>query len=300
MLPDLIGAIPAHPTSVMPEAPEIIFTIFLAIPVVILLGYGLWHLKSGKAPLLLVCLAGGLVACVWEPIVDTMGLCYIKEGAMLHTYTLMDREMPLFIPFVYTWYVGGLAYVAYRLFAAGITKKGLFGLYLIDVFVNIWLESPGVLLGAYEYYGPQPLNFWGLPLWWVLMNPLMPILGGALIYKLLPHLQGWRMLGVIPIIPMVDGLVNASIGWPMWLSLNGDASTVVTHITAAMTFALALYAVWMLSFLVARPEDQIRHQSKRDLLREAMSGDDPPPVPGTSAAPAAAPGLTAPQPVGVA
>jgi hypothetical protein len=255
----MIAAIPQHPTDQMPLGPEILFSIFLGIPVVILLAYGLRHVLRHRQPLLLVCLLGGLIACIWEPIVDTMGLCYIKFGAATHTYTLMDREMPLFIPFVYTWYVGGLAYIAYRLYSAGITKRGMFALYLTDVCVNIFLESPGVLMGAYKYYGPQPLDFWGLPLWWTLMNPLMPMLAGAIIYKLKPHLTGWRILGVAPIIPMADGVVNAGIGWPMWISLNQDgASLFVTHVAAAATFALALYVVWMLSLLVARPDAEVR------------------------------------------
>ncbi|WP_205699717.1 hypothetical protein [Conexibacter sp. SYSU D00693] len=276
----------------MPLTPEIIFTIFLGIPVALLLTIGLRHLRAGKEPLLLVCLAGGLLACVWEPIVDTMGLCYIKEGAELSTYTILDRTMPLFIPFVYTWYVGGLAYIAYRLYAAGITARGMFALYLIDCGVNIWLESPGVLLGAYEYYGSQPLDFWGLPLWWTLMNPLMPMIGGALIYRLRPHLTGWRILGVIPIIPMVDGITNAGIGWPMWITLNNEGISLVwTHLAALATFLLALYVVWMLGFLVGRPAEQVRRLTKLELLREALSGDPPPPVPGSAPVPGApAPG----------
>jgi hypothetical protein len=189
---------------------------------------------------------------------------------------LMDREMPLFIPFVYTWYVGGLAYIAYRLYSAGITKRGMFALYLTDVFVNIFLESPGVLMGAYEYYGPQPLNFWGLPLWWVLMNPLMPMLAGAIIYKLKPHLTGWRILGVVPLIPMADGVVNAGTGWPMWISLNQDGISVFwTHVAAGVTFSLALYVVWMLALLVAKPDDQVRDISRGQLIKEAMEGDEP-------------------------
>ncbi|WP_019874112.1 hypothetical protein [Sporichthya polymorpha] len=272
----MIAAIPQHPTDEMPLTPEILFTIFLGIPVVLLLAYGLRHVVKHRQPLLLVCLLGGLIACIWEPIVDTMGLCYIKFGAATHTYTLMDREMPLFIPFVYTWYVGGLAYIAYRLYSAGITKRGMFALYLTDVFVNIFLESPGVLMGAYKYYGPQPLDFWGLPLWWTLMNPLMPMLAGAVIYKLKPHLTGWRILGVVPIIPMADGVVNAGIGWPMWITLNQDGmNRFGTHIAAAVTFSLALYVVWMLSLLVAKPEDQVRDISRGQLLKEAMEGDEP-------------------------
>ncbi len=276
----ILAAIPKHPTSEMPFAPEIIFTIFLSIPVVLMLGLAIWHIAKGKGPLFLVCLLGGMVACVWEPIVDTLALCFIKGDAAIPTYTILDRTMPLFIPFVYIWYVGGLSYIAYRLYSAGITAKGVLVLYLVDVCVNIGLESPGVLLGAYEYYGNQPLNFWGLPLWWVLMNPLMPMLGGALIYRLRPHLTGWRILGVIPIIPMVDGITNAGIGWPMWITLNDDGISLFwTHVAALVTFSLALYVIWMLGLLVGRDASQVRKLTKKQLILEAISGDAPAPVP---------------------
>ncbi|WP_372788129.1 hypothetical protein [Paraconexibacter sp.] len=276
MLPDLLAAIPAHPTSEMPLTPEILFSAFLFVPVALFLSYGVRHLAAGKRPILLMCLLGGGIASVWEPIVDTLGLCYIKGGAETSTFTLLDRTMPLFIPFVYVWYVGGMSYLSYRLIAAGITTKGLFTLYLAEVFVNIWLESPGVLLGAYEYYGSQPFNFWGLPLWWPMMNPVMPLLGGALIYKLEPHLKGWHIIGIIPIIPMVDGIANAAIAWPMWLTLNaGDISLWWTYAATLVTLALALYSVWMLSLLVSRPAEEVRRLTKRELLREAMSGDAP-------------------------
>lgn len=272
----MIAAIPQHPHDQMPLTPEILFSIFLGIPVVILLAYGISHVVRHRQFTLLVCLLGGLMACIWEPIVDTMGLCYIKFGAATHTYTLMDREMPLFIPFVYTWYVGGLAYIAYRLYSAGITKRGMFALYLTDVCVNIFLESPGVLMGAYKYYGPQPLDFWGLPLWWTLMNPLMPMIAGAIIYRIKPHLKGWHILAIAPIIPMADGVTNAGIGWPMWITLNQDGMNKVgTHIAAAVTFALALYVVWMLSLLVAKPEEEVRVMTRGQLLKEAMDGREP-------------------------
>jgi hypothetical protein len=264
--------IPAHPDSRMPLTPEIIFTIFLGIPVAIGLFFAIRHLFTGKGPLLLVCLIGGSIACLWEPIVDVLGLVYIKEGANIPTFFSMGREFPLFINFVYIWYVGGLAYLAYRIYSNGITKKSLFLLYGMDLCINICLESPGVLMGAYEYYGPQPLNFWGLPLWWVCVNPLMPMIIGALIYRLRPHLGGWKILGIIPLIPMSDGLANAATAWPVWTALNRDESLFVTHIAWAITLGLALYVVWILSFVVARPEDEVAVTSKLGIIKAAVFG----------------------------
>lgn len=272
--------IPAHPTTPMPYTAEIIFTVFLGIPVAIGVFFAIKHLISGRGPLLAYCLIGGGIACLFEPIVDTLGLCYIREGATLTTFSSMGRDFPLFINFVYIWYVGGLAYLAYRIFATGVTVKGIFQLYLIDVFINIFLESPGVLLGAYEYYGPQPLNFWGLPLWWVFVNPLMPLTAGALIYRMSPRLPGWRLALVIAFIPMADGIGNGAAAWPMWTALNLNASLVVSHLAWLVTVGLALTAVWIIAAAVARPDDEVLITSKLGVIKAAIFGVD-----GATAAP---------------
>ncbi len=264
--------VPAHPNTQVPFMAEMLFTVFLGIPVVVGVFFAIKHLVTGRGPLLAFCLIGGGIACLFEPIVDTLGLCYIREGATLTTFSSMGRDFPLYINFVYIWYVGGLAYLAYRVYSTGVTRKGLFQLYLIDVFINIFLESPGVLLGAYEYYGPQPLNFWGLPLWWVCVNPIMPMTAGALIYKFAPHLPGWRLALVIAFIPMADGIANGATAWPVWTALNRDAPLFVTHLAWLVTLGLALTAVWILSFAVARPDDEVFIKSKVGLLKAAIFG----------------------------
>lgn len=274
--------IPAHPTTEMPFGPEIAFTVFLGIPVAIGVFFAIKHLVTGRGPLLLVCLVGGGLACLFEPIVDTLGLCYIREDAYLTTFTSMGRDFPLFINFVYIWYVGGLAYLAYRVFSNGITVSGLFQLYLMDVFINIGLESPGVLMGAYEYYGPQPVNFWGLPLWWVFVNPIMPLTAGALIYRLKPYLPGWRIALVIPFIPMADGIGNGATAWPVWTALNLDAPLWVSHLAWLVTVGLALTSVWVLSFVVCRPDDEVPVKGKLAIAKAAVfgvpEGSVPPPA----------------------
>lgn len=266
--------IPEHPGTPMPFWPEVIFTVFLGVPVLFGIFFAIRHLIIGRGPLLAYCIIGGGIACLFEPIVDLMGMAYMREQATLTTFSSMGRDFPLFINFVYIWYVGGLAYLAYRIYATGITRKALFALYVIDVFINIWLESPGVLMGAYEYYGHQPLNFWGLPLWWVCVNPVMPMTAGALIYRLAPHLPGWRLALVIAFIPMADGIANGATAWPMWTALNLDAPVAVGYLAWLVTLGLALTSVWILSFVVTRPEDEVFIKSKIGLIRAAIFGAD--------------------------
>lgn len=264
--------VPAHPTTPMPFVPEVLFTIFLGIPVLFGVFFAVKHLVRGRGPLLAYCLIGGGFACLFEPIVDTLGLCYIRQEAVTTTFSSMGRDFPLFINFVYIWYVGGLAYLAYRIYQTGVTRKAVFQLYLIDVFINIWLESPGVLMGAYEYYGPQPLNFWGLPLWWVCVNPLMPMTAGALIYRLSPQLRGARLALVIAFIPMSDGIANGAAAWPMWTALNLNAHLGFTYLAWLITLGLALTCVWILSFVVARPDDEVFITSKVGIIKAAIFG----------------------------
>jgi len=246
----------------MPKTAETIFNIFIFIPLGIALALGVRNVVTGRGWLLLVCILGGAMAATFEPIVDVLGLVYLKEVNAVGTFTILDRTMPLYICFVYAWYVGGLGYLAYKLFQRGITTKGLFALWALDCVVDIFLESPGILAGTYLYYGHQPFNIWGFPLWWGFVNPVMPMVAGALIYKLRPHLTGWKIIGIAPLIPMADGIANAAAGWPMWIALNtAELGYFWTYVAGFVTLGLSLYCVWIISLVVARPQEEVVEES---------------------------------------
>jgi len=271
--------IPQPPVrDAMPHTAELVFNIFIFIPLGIALAIAIRHLVKGKGPLLLYCIIGGALAASFEPIVDVLGLVYLKEAGATGTFTVLDRTMPLYICFVYPWYVGGMGFLAYRLFKRGITVKGLFQLWALDAIVDVFLELPGILAGTYLYYGHQPFNFLGFPLWWAFVNPVMPMLAGALIYTIKPHLgtSPWRLLALIPLIPMADGIANGAAGWPMWIALNQhDVSYWWTHLAALATLALALYCVWMISLVVARPAEPGQEESLLASLKGLFSSSDP-------------------------
>jgi hypothetical protein len=255
MLSTILAAIPQPPTHLeMPKTAETVFNIFIFIPLGVFLALAIRHLVQGKGPVLLYCVLGGALAATFEPIVDVLGLVYLKEENALGTFTILDRTMPLYICFVYPWYVGGLGYLCYRLFQRGITTKGLFAMWGVIAVVDVLLESPGIVLDTYLYYGKQPFDIWGFPLWWGFVNPVMPMLAGALIYRVKPHLPGWKLAAVILFIPMADGVANAAAGFPMWIALNQtDVSYVWTYLAGFITLGLSLLCVWLISLAVARP-----------------------------------------------
>jgi len=260
-----VTGIPTPPVhEEMPQTAEAVFNIFIFLPLALALVVALRNLVRGRGPVLLYCIIGGALAATMEPVVDVLGLVYLKEVDAHGTFTVLDRTMPLYICFVYPWYVGGMGYLAYRLFQRGISMKGLFQLWALDAVVDIGLETPGILAGTYLYYGHQPFNLWGFPMWWAFVNPVMPMVAGALIYKIRPHLgeSGWRLLALIPLIPMADGLANGATAWPTWVALNQtDVSYVWTHLAALATLGLSLYAVWIVGLVVVRPSDELPDES---------------------------------------
>lgn len=266
----LLATIPQPPIhSAMPKTAETIFNVLIFIPLGIALAIAVRQLTKGKGPILLYCLIGGALAATFEPIVDVLGLVFLKEKDALGTFTILGRTMPLYICFVYPWYVGGLGYLAYKLFDRGITLRLMFQLWLLDCVVDFFLETPGLLLHTYTYYGKQPLEILGFPLWWGFVNPVMPMLAGALIYRLRPQLtNAWKLLAIIPIIPMADGVANAAAGFPMWIALNQNHSSYLwTYIASLITLGLALYAVWIISLAVARPAEDLADETLFQKLR---------------------------------
>ncbi len=258
----LIARVPEPPIDMQMSDAIGWFTIFIFIPLGIALALAVMHLAQGKGPILLLCLVGGVFAAAFEPIVDVLGLVYFPDPGSWTAFTFFDRPMPWLIVFVYSWYVGGQAYVAHRVFERGIDQAGVFRLWAIFAAVNVVLETPGLLGGVYTYYGAQPFDFWGFPLWWSVVNPLMPIVAGALIAKVRPQLgSGWAMLGVIPLVPMADGIANAATAWPLWIALNSGLGYGVTYPAALATLGLVMLSLWVIALAVAEPVEQQRRSA---------------------------------------
>lgn len=245
-----LAAVPQPPNDlVMPETAELVFTIGGAVPLVVLLILAVRHLVSGEGPLLMFCLIGGGLASLFEPFVDVMGLVYLTENGSIGTFELLGRTMPLFVPIIYPWYIGGLAYLTCRQIEKGITVRGVFGLWGAFVLLNYALEAPGLLTDVYTYYGKQPLDIWGHPLWWGAANAFTALAAGAMVAGVRRFLgTGWGLAGAVPLIFVAEGLSNAGTGWPMYATLNDDGlSYAWTYAASFVTVGLILYGVWVIS-----------------------------------------------------
>lgn len=236
---------------VMPYWPQMIFGFGNVIPLCIALYFCVRYLrKTGSAYGFLFLIAGG-VAVLNEAIVDILGLCWFPQHGTWPLYEAWGVKIPWWMLPVYVWYVGGQAFYTYQRFEQGITTAGLFKLYLTFAMVNAVLETPGLWLGVYAYYGDQPFVFLKFPYWWTFCNALMPMTMATLVFAARDVLQGYRQLAIVPMGLMSAALTNGAIAPPVWIALNSDAGPVLTHLAALLSLGLALLVAYGLSLMVA-------------------------------------------------
>jgi hypothetical protein len=256
-MPPLNQPMPPLGTTVMPAFAQTLFTVVTGVPMLIVLGIAVAHIVRGKGPLLLFCFLGGGLAAFFEPVADVLSQLYFPVIGQATAFTTLDRPIPWALVFAYPWYVGGQGYLAYRLFASRPPASRIWQLWGLCALSNVLVETPGVLTGFHVYYGDQPLNLWGFPLWQAAVQSIMPMAAGALIHAVHGRLgDSWRLVAVVPLIPMADGMVNAGLALPVWSTLGSHLSPAANHLGALLTIGMAATAVWVLTVLLARaPSD---------------------------------------------
>jgi hypothetical protein len=249
-----IGRYPQPPVSMrLDETTQLLFTIACGIPAVVALVLAVRWRRTHRTWVPLLLLAGTLFLSLLEPVLDVLGLAWHPRqhqvvGGIFETF---GRPIPLFVILVYAWYFGAQAWLTWwRLERAGPRQVwALFGLFVL---ADLVLESPGTVFHAYTYYGNQPLDPWGFPLYWAVLNAVAPVTTGAIVYALRSDLKtGWRSVVVVPVTVMGSTMSYLAVGLPIFSALNTDQTTAVTTAAAFLTIGLAFLYVALLSGAVS-------------------------------------------------
>lgn len=273
----MLSNIPQPPQGMeMNRTAQAIFTIGQAVPCLVLAFFA-WRIwQKERSPIPALCMVGGAFAMFMEPIVDVLGQVWFPREGQWVLFETWGRPIPWFI-IVYIWYVGGQAVITFRSLERGALSRDIWKLYGLFFVANLICETPGLYMDLYTYYGHQPLNFFRLPLWWPVINSMMPILAGTLIWLLRPYMTGWRVLGVIPLVPAADGAANIAAAWPTWSALNTQLPAAVVWAAGCLTVALASLLIHVIA-QVAQAKNGAR----------ATAAGPGAAVPGRAEAPAAA------------
>jgi hypothetical protein len=219
------------------------------VPIVAVTWLALRRWMPGERALVFSALVGGGVASLLEPMVDHLGLVFFAPEGQWTMLRLYGRATPWFILPCFVWYTGGQALLTLWLMRKGLTMKRLFAIYGAFVLSNVVMEIPALAAGVYAYYGPQPFEIAGLPLWFQSLNAATPIVAAAVFYKL-GQKRGWHPALAIAVIPGAHVLANAVPGWPMWAALNTTRSLAVTYPVALVTIGLACLLVYVVGLAV--------------------------------------------------
>ncbi len=150
----------------------------------------------------------------------------------------------------YFWYVGGLAVYVFARLRRGASVREIWLTYLVIALMDFFLEYPVNHMGMQVYYGRQPFLFLQMPMWFPVVNALMPILSGAAAFALVSRLAGLKGLLGAAIPPIAGGMANGGCAWPVWVALNSEVGSVLTHLAALLSLALACSVVWCVTILV--------------------------------------------------
>lgn len=228
-----------------------LFTLYLGLPLVVFVVLAIRRSLRLRDPLSVLLLVGGLVAAPLETVLCRNGLCTYPTAGQWTAFSAYGVDVPLSTVFAYCWWLGGFTYVLVRMMQSDTPALRLWQLFWGLVIATLFVEYPSLWwMEGHRYYGYQPFRLAELPLWWSFVNPLSAFAVAALITKLLPHLPGWRVVAVVPLVPMGDAMIHAAVGFPTWIALNSGRGYAVTYPAGATTILLALGAMVLIVTMV--------------------------------------------------
>lgn len=247
----LLGVIANPPLQmVAPRTSDVVFgVITLGIAAAAVISACIYWRRLGT-PIPLLIVLGGSAAMLLEPIVDANGGCWYPHFHQWTAFTLYDIPVPVWAAACYVWFVGGQALITYLVLTKRPTKQSVWLLWVAFMGADLLLEIPATLLHIYKYYGHQPLDVGGLPLWWLPVNSSMVVVAGALVWRFAPRLKGLAVLAIVPLVVMGDGLANGAVGWPAWLALHSNWPQPVADLAGLFVTGLAALLVWCIAELV--------------------------------------------------
>jgi hypothetical protein len=107
--------------------------------------------------------------------------------------------------------------------------------------------SIAVFMDLLGFYGNQPFNLWGYPLWWAAIDSPQPLIAGLMMYWFLPRLQHTRtkLLFVFLVPPISMGAITGAAIFPVALALNTAQSGLLSYVGGGATLALGTFVAWI-------------------------------------------------------
>lgn len=196
----------------------------------------LWLLMAGAASFLLEALADAMLL-IWHPVHGQWTI-----------FSAFGHHVPVWVSGVFWWAFGGQAVWMLILLRRGATSRELWKLYAFFAFTDLLFEMPPLWFDVYRYYGEQPLvwpPFIPLPLYLPFGNALVPVF--AALAALWAERSDLPRITIAPLALTAMFAAIAVYGWPVALTLNGEAGTLLRWSGGIASIIISLLAMQLVA-----------------------------------------------------
>ena len=202
----------------------------------------------------LIVMTSGLICSLLEPMLDLLGHLHWARN-LLPAFTNFGITVPALIPLCYVAFLGLEAYFCYFVIRNGAHAHHFVMMLGMGIVTDAVMETIGINLGIYTYYGVQPFSFLNFPYWWGFINGGSFVTIGAILAFAVPRLRGAQKLWLLLVAPFGMMVAYFGVGWVHILVHNSTMPTVVRWFAAAAMMGLMVGWMLVLHRLVGRPAE---------------------------------------------
>jgi hypothetical protein len=232
---------------------EIIF-IFVAGAAVVIFALP-WAIRAAvrsKNYIPLIVMASGLLCSLLEPMLDLLGHLH-WAGNLVPAFTNFGITVPALIPLCYVAFLGLEAYFCYFVIRNGAHVQTFVMLLGMGILTDAVMETIGINLGVYFYYGVQPFSFLNFPYWWGFINGGSFVTVGAILAFAVPRLKGAQKLLLLLAAPFGMMVAYFGVGSVHILAHNSSMPVALRWVATAVMMAMMVGWMVILHRLVGRP-----------------------------------------------
>lgn len=193
--------------------------------------WALWR----RQPMLVLLMAGATLTSFVEPQLDLLSRIWWATN-LPSAFTMFGISIPPVVIPTYSLVIGGGMYLAYRTAVHGsgsdLVRLGLVFFVVESVFEMFFMSSD-----IYDYWGPQPLEVFGFPLYWGAINSVGAVSTGVFVYAWREKFHASRAALVLIVPPLAFG-ADFAVGWPTWAVMDSTNSALAGSVASLGTIAL--------------------------------------------------------------
>ncbi|GLU39273.1 hypothetical protein [Pseudomonas sp. NBRC 100443] len=263
MASSLYGNLPGLPPNVKPlpagfeagTTNEWIF-FFVAGAAVVLFALP-WALRAAakKNWIPLLVMFSGLICSLEEAMLDMLGHLHWADD-LIPAYTNFGITVPLLIPLCYVAFLGLQSYFCYFVIRNGATYKHFLMLLAMGGILDAIMETIGINLNVYEYYGIQPFTLFNFPYWWAFINSASFVTVGCILTYAVPRLKGWKQLLILLAAPYGMAMTYFTVGWIHILAHNSGLPEWARWAAATIMMIESIFYMKLLHHLFGAKEGE--------------------------------------------